>query len=403
MRRQVSSSNAPRASADLRLAVVGGGFSGWAACQAASARGVRPVWLNQGFGASEQSCGAGDASPWADGRGVAQIPEEIVALFHSWGLFSVQADYVATSAGVVRPTDAVGRGVLGLDAFRGRTVGILDTGRANFQANALASALQAEPWATESQTRFVPLRLQGGLPLGLSQVPLGALQSLLDQPEVRARFSEALRALTPELTGVSALLCEPLLGLAPEKIDSPLPLGETLSPPEGAFGFRVAAARRNWLQTSGLEMYDERVESIGREAGQVRVVSRLASGELSTRWVDVVIIATGGLVAGGVGLIPQASGQWGDRLGTLLSSGPAVPSGDWEGWDAQADAGAWTSPHYSKSRAVSRVAAPGSQRSRIVVVGDARSAGSEISEPVGTVLGAAISAMKAVNQLFEGD
>src|SRR5690606_35423062 len=136
----------------------------------------------------------------------------------------------------------------------------------------------------------------------------------------------------------------------PEKLDSPLPLGETLSPPAGAFGHRVAAARETWRETSGLEMCAERVEAVSFEDGAVRVVSRAASGGRSTHWADAAIIATGGLVGGGVGLISEASGERGARWGNFLVRESAVPLGDWDGWDAQVDAGAWTSPDYARAR-----------------------------------------------------
>ena len=398
--------NAPREGAGMRLGIIGGGFAGWAACYAAVAHGIRPLWLSQDVGASEQSCGAGDATPWHERDLKPSISahgghsEEILALMEEWRLFRVQPEHVVSCAGVIRPTDAVGRGVLGLDAFGGSTIGVLDLRRDHFPAAALAKALEAESWAKASGTLFVPIRLEEALPSGFSKVPLGAMSGFLNQPEQRARFSEVLRKIGSELTGISALLCEPLLGLDPEKINSPLPLGETLSPPEGAFGSRVLAARARWLSAMGLELIQERVEEVCPENGAVRLVSRADSGKSSTHWVDAAVIASGGLIGGGVGLIPSASGERGSRWGSLLAEDLAVPSGDWDGWDAQADAGAWTSPHYVKGKASPRRLDSREPWSPLVVVGDARSAGLGSKEPVGTVLGAVSSTLAAMERLL---
>ena len=399
--------NAPREAAAMRLGIIGGGFAGWAACHAAVARGLRPIWLSQDVGASEQSCGAADVSPWRERSLNPSIPapehhsDETLALMSEWGLFRVQPEQVVSSAGVIRPTDAVGHGVLGLEAFRGSTVGVLDLRRAHFPAAALAKALEAEPWAKASGTLFVPIPVEEALPSGFSMVPLGAMSGFLNQPEERARFSEALRKIGSELNGISAFLCEPLLGLEPEKIDSPFPLGETLSPPEGAFGSRVLAARARWLSAIGLELVQERVEQIYPEDGAVRLMSRARSGKSSTHWVDAAVIATGGLIGGGVGLVPAASGERGSRWGSLLAEDLAVPSGDWDGWDAQADAGAWTSPHYVKGEASRRRRDSSEPWSPLVVVGDARSAGAGSNEPVGTVLGAVSSTLAAMETLLK--
>lgn len=374
---------------DSSLIVVGAGFAGWAACQAALDHGCSPLWLSTGCGASAQSSGAADFWPWTEPTR-AQSREELQALEFArrWGIFTTGPDYVSTQAGLIRPTLAVGKGVLGLNAYRGREVGVADWGRDSFRAVELAESLNRDVWSLESKTRFKAVPFERFAAGGLSSVPLGALTSFFEEPEKQAQLLEELGRIRSSMPELSALLFEPIL---PSTLleECPLPIGETLSPPEGGFGRRVAPAQTQWAESHGISLRGERVLSFQQEPESLRLLTQTTSGEKVERKCAAVVVATGGLLGGGTHIRTRSAHESALELRAELVGSERVPSGDVHGWDPTAEAGAWIAERGG-------VAQAGGDE-RVVFAGELSTAS---QSPQGTVLGAIASGIAATESLL---
>jgi hypothetical protein len=293
--------------------------------------------------------------------------------------------------GVVRVTDAVGARVLALEAHAGKTLGVVSFGREEFDAVSLATQLGGSEWARSTGTTFEAIPLPGVLEEGERRYPLAALCKIFDDESRLAQLQSALLGAQKTRTDVSAFLTGPWLGDGISSIGSPtLCMGETLSPPAGAFGRRFLRARSEWCTKKDIEILGEKVVEVTPEEGAVRVESVDAQGQRASRFADAVIIATGGLVGGGVALSASESGA--HDLGPQLGAALAVPSGARDGWDPVAGSGSWIAPPHGDQA--------GPSDGRIGWAGDVRT---EVCQeaPGGTVLGAAVSGFEAAVRFVE--
>lgn len=372
------------------LIVVGAGFAGWAACQAACAKGQRPVWLSAGWGASEQSSGAADFWPWTESSPPqSEWEAQALELIREWEIFEPGDDHVVTHAGLIRPTKAVGTGVLPLKALRGKSIGVADFGRYSFSARHFADALNRESWSRESGTRFHPLDF-GSLLVGkaFASVPLAAWANHFEETKTSQALSEHLervRAASPEL---GAVLFEPFLP-ATLLHDAPVTVGETLSPPEGSFGRRVASARAKWAREQRLELLVERVVNFQEHDEFLLVSTEDQAGTVRERRCASLVLATGGLLGGGARVVERAGSDAGLELRAEPGGSPLVPPGDAHGWDPLMNAPGWIRDRGGIAHQF--------ESSRVALAGELRGVA---GGPVGTVLGAVASGATAVERLL---
>jgi hypothetical protein len=144
---------------------------------------------------------------------------------------------------------------------------------------------------------------------------------LFDAPE---RLAKLARAIEKSAAAHDALLVGPWLGLLPETTERirelvPIAIGETTSQPGGPAGARFEQARDRLLEELGVSVVRAFVKRVtARAAG---FVVELAGGEELD--ADAVLLAVGGVVAGGIVLFEPAP-RGGGRSFVLSLDAPAA-------------------------------------------------------------------------------
>jgi len=336
-------------------------------------------------GATGMTSGAADLLPWISG-GRLEPSTEAREFLEALGVFG-PAGYVATSEGVIRPAQAVGARVLNLQSHAGKRIALAHWERDDYRPRSLAVQLADSDWARTTRTRIEVIDVPGVVEPDHLRYPLAAFCRLFDDDERLRKLTQAATRLAPEM---SALLLGPWLGAAKEPLPaSGVSIGETLSPPDGAFGRRVERAFQDWLTHAEIEMREVYVKEIRREATRVRVEAvHPLSREASTIWADGIVVATGGLIGHGVDLWSEPGRPL--EMRALLGSPAAVIGGARDGFDGSYDGGRWVfPPHYQGAPAES---------DQLRYAGDVRGEADKTA-PGGTLLGAVESGIQAARAL----
>jgi len=285
----------------VKVAVIGAGIAGTAAAFEIARQGGRATVFHDLVGASGLYSGALDYELW-DRAGEVSVLDGRLSEFSqqlgAWELGSATRR-LATLEGNVRPARGSDSGLLDLERCVGKRVAVIDLERDDWDAPLLAKSFASSAWAEQTQTRFFAAHakvLQKGFERRISGYDFAAL---LDAPERAQALQMALRE-----SGVQAdaWLFGPWLG-----IDRPLarelsaalgvPVGETTSAPGGVAGARFEQARDRLLG---------RIADVAR--GCLISVERNGSGyglqlrDRAPEQFPIVVLATGGVAAGGVAL-----------------------------------------------------------------------------------------------------
>ena len=325
-----------------RIAVVGAGVAGVAAAFAIRERGCRVTVFGGRAGASRMTSGAVHDA-W-EPKGAAPLSPEVQAFVQALDVwrFGGELARLATRAGVIRPARGADRSLLDLGSLAQLgpcLVGVPRVARGGWDAAWLAAGLGAEPWAERAGVRFAPIDLDVLRYDDERAMPDADLAARHDQPArlewLSARIREA-RARSP----FQALLLGPWLGLqsaaAPRLSEgSGVVVGEVLSPPDGPAGARLAGALGRVLAQLGAETVSEEVTIEHAASG---FLMRPGAGTARERF-DAVVVAVGGVSAGGIVFEPPDPRSMGRGAATFRA--PAYPSAEvsWAGDGALGRAG----------------------------------------------------------------
>lgn len=289
----------------MKVAVIGAGIAGTASAWAASRAGAEVTIIGERAGASELYPGVVDLEPWercANGTLDAPLNEFVAAL----GLWVVGKERcrVVTPAGVVRTARGRDAAVLDLVPLAGKHVAVADVIRDDWDGELVTRALSASAFARETEMKFslVPLALSGKNERSISA------WDFAHGFEDDARLDELVKLLGEKRGEHDAWLLGPWLGTHRARIGKlrervSVPIGETTSPPGGAAGARFEGARDDLL---------EKLAKTTRVRAHVSSVERNGSGwnivsDRDRSSFDRVIIAAGGVVAGGIQLDARGS------------------------------------------------------------------------------------------------
>lgn len=285
----------------MKIAVIGAGIAGAAAAFEFARQGARATVFHGPTGSSGLYSGALDFEPWDQANPTSAIASELAEFskqLGAWELGAV-ARRVATLEGNVRPARGTDSALLDLERCVGKRVAVIDLERDDWDAPLLAKSFASSAWAVRTQTQFFAARaqvLQNGFERRISGYDFAALH---DTAERAQALQAALRR-----SGVSAeaWLFGPWLGTErplAQELSAALgvPVGETTSAPGGAAGARFEQARDRLL---------ERIADVAR--GHLTSIERIVGGyrlQLQDRPAEefaIVVLATGGVAAGGVAL-----------------------------------------------------------------------------------------------------
>lgn len=285
----------------MSIAIIGGGIAGAAAASEIARQGERATLFHAHAGSSALYSGALDFDAWDPAAAAAPIEPELLHFCAALGIWELGgvARRIATLEGSVRPTRGSDRALLDLERCAGKRVGVIDLERDDWDAPLLARSFAASAWARETGTGFEAIPARGlwhGAERRTSSYDFAALH---DIPE---RAQGLLAALAAAETKPEAWLIGPWLGIerslaADFSAKLAVPVGETSSGLGGAAGARFERARDRLLgEVANVER--RRVKRVERVAGGYLI----EADERESQRFAAVVIASGGVAAGGVAL-----------------------------------------------------------------------------------------------------
>ncbi|HTA94472.1 MAG TPA: NAD(P)-binding protein [Polyangiaceae bacterium] len=285
----------------MSIAVIGAGIAGTAAAHELARQGERATVFHQHAGASALYSGALDFEPWDRAAELAAIDAQLGQFSSELGVWELgaAAARVATPEGNLRPTRGRDRSLLDLERCTGKRVAVVDLERDDWDALLLARSWATSEWAKTTHTRFEPVRvraLHANFERRTSAYDFAAAH---DAPERCAFLLAALRSVAQ---APDAWLLGPWLGVeravaAELSASLGVLVGETTSAPGGAAGARFENARDRLLA---------RVAHV--ERGRVVRLTPIGTGFRIETEAGVaaefssVVLATGGVAAGGIAL-----------------------------------------------------------------------------------------------------
>ncbi len=285
--------------------VVGAGVAGTGAALAAAAAGAHVTVIDGGTGASTLATGALDWNEWRPGPVVhGALPPSVAAVVDALGAYAVPAGgaTVLTMAGVVRPARGYDRALLDVTTVVGR-IGVVACRRPGWNAATLASA-----WGDSAAQlgAFAALGATIARHTDESTIPNADFAARHDDADRLPWLGERLREALARSPGAwDALALPPMLGVDQPRAEAlsrlvGLPCGEATAPPGGPSGLRFERARDRAFAGARVRRASMRASAVERHGEGWRV--KAESGE--TLDAHAVILATGGLVGGGLEYAP---------------------------------------------------------------------------------------------------
>ncbi|MDX2053949.1 MAG: FAD-dependent oxidoreductase [Polyangiaceae bacterium] len=306
-----------------RVAVVGGGFAGVAAAWAFRKRNLAVTLIEDRAGSSEFYSGIvyGDVAAYAEAS--RNFAEEL-GLWRSWSLESRANSQVndasvgewnASTQGIVVPSIAADRAILNLAEVAGKRVGVADLGRDDMNAKLLAAVLAEQSWARKTHTQFVAVPVNGLKLSNERRIPVADFAALHDAPERTAWLAAQLS----EHTGYDAWLLGPWLGVDEDvaarlRTELGIPVGEVGSRPGGTAGARWSCARSKMLARWGVVPERARLVRVTLTDTGAQLSLQPDEGEGRILEVDAVVLATGGVAAGGIVMEGSLAHSHSERL-----------------------------------------------------------------------------------------
>jgi anaerobic glycerol-3-phosphate dehydrogenase len=293
-----------------QIVVIGAGVAGTAAAWRAARRGASVTVVHAVGGATALYSGAADLDPWERAPAAEPVSDVVMEFSRALGVWRLGATglCLATLAGVLRPARAADRALLDLSGLAGQQIAVADVDRDDWDAPLLAAALSTSPWATSTGTQFVPVRVSAIRAGHERRIAALDFACLLDDADRLRWFAEQLRVARPP--EARAWLAGPWLGLerdagAELRAQIGIPIGETTSLPGGVAGARFERARDRLFEQLGLRVVPGRAERLEPHADGVRMTWSGAEARDSPDplQADAVIVATGGLVGGGLSAV----------------------------------------------------------------------------------------------------
>ena len=285
----------------MRIAIIGAGIAGAAAAFEIARQGRRASVFHDVTGSSGLYSGALDFEPWDCADPTRVLEPDLSEFSKQLGTWKLGAAtrHVATLEGNVRPTRGSDRALLDLERCAGKRVAVVDLERDDWDAPLLAKSFANSAWAKQTGTEFFALPvavLKKGFERRISGFDFAALHDAAE----RAQALEA--ALRSSNVRADAWLFGPWLGIERQLADElsaalGVPVGETTSAPGGAAGARFELARDR-LMARLADAVRGRLLSLERVTGGYRLHLR----DHAPLEFPIVVLATGGVAAGGVAL-----------------------------------------------------------------------------------------------------
>jgi glycerol-3-phosphate dehydrogenase subunit B len=299
-----------------RVVVVGSGVAGTAAALAAAREGARVTMLGGGTGASVLAGGALDDVPWdkiAD-ESPSTLEEQaryVLDALDAYAVLNARA-LVAATTGILRPARGVDRALLDLASLSSTKILVPDLAHLAWDAPALCRAWNASRRAEARRLSFVPVTA-GLLARTDEQRFSDAEVAELHDDETRLDWlAQRLRELRTLAGGDgAAILLPPWLGVAHARAarlseQVGCRCGEALGGVGGPSGLRFERARDRALGLAGVTVVNARATRVTAAEGAWRVDTRASAPEASYAG-DAVVLATGGLVGGGLEYTPSGA------------------------------------------------------------------------------------------------
>jgi len=271
------------------VVVLGSGVAGTAAALAARAAGAKVTLVRARAGATSLGSGALDG----------QADDDVARVVASLELHALGTCRLATSAGTLRAASGRDRALADLGATIGPVL-VARVAHPAWDADALAAAFG------ELDSRGFVARDVGLVAQTDERVMEHAEIAARHDDEARlARAAERIRAVLAEGGSFSAVLLPPWLGAERPRAERlsalvGLPCGEVLAPIGGPAGARFERARDRSLQNANIET----TPGVARRVSAASSACTVELADGATLRADAVVLATGGVLAGGIAYTP---------------------------------------------------------------------------------------------------
>lgn len=297
-----------------RVVVVGSGAAGSAAALAACKAGAHVTVVRGGVGATSLTSGALDGS-----LGAPALSADVKGVIEALGIYTLEACTLATSAGILRAAAGRDRGLCDLAASAGAVL-VARVAHPGWDADALARS-----YAELDKTRDYVVRDIGLVVHPAERAMAHAELAALHDDDARLGLAaERIRAVLAEGSFRTVLL-PPWLGVIAPRAAAlsklvGVPCGEVLTPLDGPCGARFERARDRCFAATAIETVPGRVKQIEARSRD-DAPKYVALVEARRIEADVVIVATGGLLGGGLAYTPGAAATFTLTYGAAVAIG----------------------------------------------------------------------------------